>query len=170
MFARGMSAPSSANDTLNALVEIMKDPAASQARLAELQAAQEAANAAVAEAAARRGDLNDAINALNDRATAVESQVAKLVKDSAILDKARDDFAASSASRLSEMDARNRDLNSRENDLAARTAAIEESERATTAVNRQAQADRDAASVLRGSLEDIAASLGTLKAQLVALG
>lgn len=170
MFARGVAAPSSTNDTLSALVEIMKDPAASQARLAELQAAEEAAKVATAEAIARRTEANDAAAALNTRASALETQAARIAADQAVLDrdrtaidKAKQDFAALSAETK-------RLQSARETDLLSRTAALVTQENATASLNRQAKADRDNAAALLASLKSIVADLEPLKAKIAALG
>lgn len=170
MFSRGTTSNSATNDMVNALIAIAKDPEALQARLTELKVAEDAAKAAILEAGRGRNELNVITQAANDHAAALAQMAAQLAKDSAALElskaayeKVKQDFDASLA-------ATKRDLNARENDLASRASAVEETERSTTNLNRLAQADRDAAATLRGSLEDIVSGLDALKAQIAALG
>lgn len=166
----GSASTSAAQSDLHAFITLANNPEGFAAKLSELRAAQKAADEARTNARTAQQELGAEKNALNARAVVVEKQAVKLAKDTDYLEKERSAHEADKRAWTAQASDRNRELNARENDLALRAGAIEEKERATANLNRQAQADRDAAAVLRGSLEDIAASLGTLKAQLVALG
>ncbi len=168
MFARGISAP--AQSDLHAFIELAKDPNGFAAKLSELQAAKDAADAAAANAVEKTNTLTETAAVVNTRAAAVEKQAAKVASDANDLEKAK--VAHESAKQVfsAQAAAKNLALDTREADLIARTSALETAERSSAALARQAQADRDSAAAHLTKINGIITGLDSLKAQLASLG
>jgi chromosome segregation ATPase len=159
-----------AQSDLHAFIALAKDPEGFASKLSQLKAAQEAADEARANARAAQQELGEEKNALNARAAAVEKQAAKLAKDAEYLEKERAAHEADKRIHAAHASDRNRELNARENDLAAKAATVEEAQRAAIKLNRLAQQDRDAAKAYLAKVQAVVASLDTLKAQIADLG